>query len=496
MKKFFSVSLILLFAFFIVSCNSNNTNGNEDNNHNGDVGDNGDNEDMKPEITVLNNLSDYATEDTNDKLILSNDVASFEYTSSQPELYVIEDGIGRVNKIEQKHQKQEVTITVDVTYNDGTTDQKSKNIVVAPIVYPDMNINPIATYFNAGALSKYFPYSNYYQETGEIFSSSVRTELDMVYYAFANPSMDGTVRVGGNQYELLKPLKKDNVRVLLVIDGVGKASSDAFWANTSPSRIDNFVTNIMDLVDELGFDGVDIDWEPFNGGVDKNQMDELMRKLRSEMDERQDEGGTPYILTTALPGSGVQLATWYNINNIAEVADYINFMTYDFHHSTTLTHVTPVSKVVELIDYLKRVDFPLNKAIMGSGTYGKAYKVDQLGVDNPVNKTGKLTLISEVEPQGSFTSGTLYYQAIEELMKNPSYVENHVYNGDQLVGSYLYNKDEGIYITFESETSAKAKMDLIHQYPGMGIMQWSFAQDANNIIINHFIITRLLNQSQ
>lgn len=492
MKKIMLTSVLLLFGFIMVSCNRTETNDNNE----PPINEEDKNDDKEP-ITVLDDISDYATEETRENLVLESDLGTFTYTSSMPELYVIDNGVATVNKVEQNHREQTVEITVELERADGTKDTHSKEIVVGPIVYPEMNSTPIASYFNSGALSRYYPYSEHYQATGDVFTTLVKNEVDMMYYAFISPRADGTVSQGSPaDIAMLKQLKAHNVRVLLVVDGVSKASSDAFKSATRDDEsIANFVNNIMDVVELYGMDGVDIDWEPFNGGTVPDQLDQFMYALRAEMELRQAEGGSPYILSAALPASDVQLNMWYNLNNLAEVVDHINFMSYDFHHATTLVHVSPINAITRLIDHLKRIDFPLEKAIMGSATYGKAYRLDNKGIDNPYRSTGKLISIPEVEKQGSFASGTLYYQAIQELLKDPNYVIHHQYEGEQLNGSYIYNKTEGIYITFESETSAKEKMDIIHQYPGMGIMSWAYAQDANNVIMDSFIFQRLLNQS-
>lgn len=474
MKKILSIALLLLILLTLVSCNDNTT---------------------ITEKQVLDYISDYTDESTKDQLILKRNNIIYEYTSSKPELYVIKDGIGSINKIEQNHQVQDVTITVKTILSDGSTTTSSKDIKVAPIVYEDINDTPIATYFYTQAMGSYFMNSNHFKLDGDIFPELLRDNLDLIYYSFVMPRADGSLRIENPSYiEMVKDLKKDDVRVLFTIDGVSLRTSDAFKKVTeNETNINNFVTNLMDLVDAYGFDGVDIDWEPFTGGTIPDQLDALMIALRAEMNVRQAEGGTPYILSAAVPGHRGTIEPWFNMNNLGEVVDYINFMNYNMQSSGSASHQTPVNGrygVSTLIEYLETIDFPLNKVIVGSGSYGKAYQLDEIGIENPIGKKARGTSFPDLYNLGSFTSGTMYVGAIEALMTRDGYKEYHDYENGLLRGSYLYNRDLGIYVTYESITSATAKVDIIKEYEGMGIMTWAYSQDPNNYVVNALINAR------
>lgn len=445
---------------------------------------------------VLNSISSYATSKTKDNLILKNGDTTFKYISSNPDLYVIKESKAYVNKVYQTHQEQRVNVKIEIISKDGEKDFLEKDIIVGPIIYKDLNETPIATYFYTWAMSYYKRHSKHYNKTGNIFPNKIKENLDIIYYSFLRPHEDGTLVLEDKTYlEEVRNLKAHDVRVLFTIDGVSKKTSDVFKIVTSSKKnIDNFVKNILDLVDFYKFDGVDIDWEPFTGGVIPSQLDSFVVALKEEMNKRQHKNGTPYLLTLAVPGGRETLKKgWFNLDNLSSVADYINFMTYDLNDRNFTTHLTPVGfgGAKSLISYLKEINFPLNKVIIGSGAYGKSYQLIEKTRDNPLRKKASLVHLTDYVDLGSFKTGTLYIQAIEVLKKNHKYRQANDYDSTGLlIGSYLYNQEKGIYITYESKKSSQEKIKLINKYLGMGIMTWAYSQDANNYILNALINER------
>ncbi len=449
----------------------------------------------------LDSINSYMTEDTEINFLRETNVATATYKSSRPSLLVIEEDRVYINKALQGHQEQKVTVTVDITLNDGSYLTLHKDVTIGPVVYDDIVDTPVATYFYTQAMYHYRRYSEHYIETGEIFTDKMKENLDIVYYSFVTPKLNGTLEIENTGFLAeVRNLKKHGTRVLFTIDGVGEATGKVFTKLTSSKEsIDMFVKNIMDLVDRYYLDGVDIDWEPFHGGVIASQLDDFMIALRAEMNKRQAEGGSPYILSTAVPGSRYTLKPqWFNLETLFEVCDYINFMTYELQDRNSTTHHTSLSGgALDLINFLDRNNHPLNKVIIGSGGYGVAFKLNDVGTESPVGKAAQQTLITEYESFGSHASGTVFVYALELMMESDDYELYHDYGpGGVIKGSYLYNINEGIFISFESEYSAKEKVNMIKTFPGMGVMTWAFSQDANDYVLNALIDARNNNDEQ
>lgn len=449
--------------------------------------------------TIMNCISDVANTDTVDELILENEYVTVEWSSSNNDLYYFEDGYGKVNILNQTYKKQIIYVTANIKTNDGTNVTLSKEVTVNPIKFEELPKNPVATYFAVGALSAYKNNSDRYMKEKTIFSEKAKEVLDIVYYAFAYVDNGGNLLLGDESVlpEMME-LKKHNVRIVLVINGVSAQYSQIFKNLTSLANTRlKFINNIMDTVEKYKFDGVDIDWESAAGCyVEADKMNSLIKELRHEMNRRQDSGGSGYYLSCAIPGTSWGTATdRFDLKTISEYVDYINMMAYDLNNPDKTTHLSSMYTSSNDNGYGFGCDYavklyqnrgvPAEKIIIGSAGYGKAYKVSgtftgkypALGVD------GKLTIVPNVS--GSFDSGTLYGSAVTALMNSGKYEKYTEYNSSgKIVGSYLYSKTDSIFVTYESEEVIIAKYEYATNYEGMGIMSWCYTEDTSDNYIN------------
>ena len=99
-----------------------------------------------------------------------------------------------------------------------------------------------------------------------------------------------------------------------------------------------------------------------------------------------------------------------------------------------------------------------------------------------LNVAASLTQISGVT--GSFASGTIYYTGVQELLETEGYVKYTEKNGSNIVGSYLFNSTNNIYITYDSAEAVKAKCEYANSNNGMGVMVWAYGEDATDTIVD------------
>ncbi|HTA30966.1 MAG TPA: glycoside hydrolase family 18 protein, partial [Candidatus Cybelea sp.] len=110
---------------------------------------------------------------------------------------------------------------------------------------------------------------------------------------------------------------------------VGGASTEAdFLAATTAANLGAFVTNIINFMFSNGYDGVDLDWEPFNS-ADTTQYTNLVNALRVALN------GFPShkLLTVAAPAypeyGDSPTAEFAMLASVQGQFDQINIMTYD-----------------------------------------------------------------------------------------------------------------------------------------------------------------------
>jgi len=448
---------------------------------------------------VLSCISDVIDLDTEDILITKTDDYTVEWSSSNEQLLSLKDGVTKVSKIYQNHTEQVVTIEAKVTLNNNTIITLSKDVKVSPIVYNELPDTPVATYFQSGALSTYLNYSERYKKEGTIFSQKAKEVLDIIYFAFAYPTESGDIYIANmdSLVEVMK-LKETGTRVIMCISGVSGDGSKIFKTLTSdPTKRAKFVYNIVNTIDTYNFDGVDIDWESSSGAyVVAENMNNLMRDLRKKLDENQAKGGTPYYLSAAIPASSWGAASdRFDFATLNKYVDYINMMSYDLNNPEKATHLSPLYTSSYDKGYGFSVEYGVNlytsrgldkeKIIIGAAGYGKAYKITTPSSNTTypgIGSVATLTLLKDTP--GSYASGTVFLNGIEVLLKSGKYQKYIEYNNNKIVGSYLYNIEEQIVVTYDSEEVMSEKYKYAKNNNGMGIMCWAYTEDTQDSYIN------------
>ena len=253
---------------------------------------------------ALDCISDTLTSDSYDELVKNTKDYIITWNSSNEKLVYFENGYIRVSKVYQTHKKQTVTLSATVKFKDGTTVTSSKEVIVNPVKYKELSNTPVATYYQSTALSSYTSYSERYKQEKTLFSDKAKEVLDIIYFAFGHIDSNGNITLSdpGIVSELNK-LKENDVRVLVSIAGISTEGSNIFAILTSDeTKLNNFVNNIMNLIEKYNFDGVDVDWESTgDANVLSKGLNNLLKSLREEMNKRQDKDGSDYLLTVAIP---------------------------------------------------------------------------------------------------------------------------------------------------------------------------------------------------
>jgi chitinase len=115
-------------------------------------------------------------------------------------------------------------------------------------------------------------------------------------------------------------------KALVCVGGAGTESD--FLAATAPASLGAFVTNIVNFMSGNGYDGVDLDWEPFNS-ADTAQYTNLVVGLRAAL----NGFGAHKLLTVAAPAypedGDSPTAEFTMLASVQGQLDQINIMTYD-----------------------------------------------------------------------------------------------------------------------------------------------------------------------
>lgn len=372
--------------------------------------------------------------------------------------------------INPTYKQETVNVECQITLN-GEIFTFNKDVIVKAIVFEELS-NPVAGYF--------------YNTNITVLTEQTISQLDIVYYAFAQVSSNGGVSVQASAQlkklmnQALELRKTESMRFVLSIAGGATNFSNACRAIGTSKLADK----IIEIVLEYNMDGVDIDWEFPEDATDRERMLNLCEVLRLKLDAISDGTGSKYLVTAAIPSH--QSYTKFNLKKLNDVLDYVNMMSYDMNLAGKATHLCPLHRSiydggqygVSLgVEYFTKAGLDKEKIIVGAAFYGKAYKVT--GADMWPGQYPALGSSAELYNLQLSSSATVFYKYIyNNILTNNDYKR---YYDPKAQVPYLYNEKTKIFITYEDEESLYAKVDYAYEN-GFGIMFWEYGYDYNNIL--------------
>ncbi|XP_013411097.1 chitotriosidase-1 [Lingula anatina] len=323
-------------------------------------------------------------------------------------------------------------------------------------------------------------------------------------YAFANidveslslvPSLKVDVTEGdvtGN-YEKLNDLKKDHpeMRTLLSVGGAlaGTSGFDAV-SETLFSR-KKFSINVVKFLRRWKFDGLDVDWE-FPNLETKSKFTLLIQELRVTFDRHKEKNKPPLLLSAAVGVSETQITQSYEVHLIADLLDFINVMSYDFHGSWDNTKITGLNSPLfsrsardtkfdntlsVMISKVTFQDWALNrwiaagaqpeKLLLGVAAEGRTFTLadkTRTDIGSPFVSAGEAGAYTKTE-------GALAYFEICELVYKGV---TRRWDGVQQ-GPYLYR--DSLWVGYDSPRSVGIKSSYVMRKGLGGVMLWALDLD-------------------
>ena len=300
-----------------------------------------------------------------------------------------------------------------------------------------------------------------------------------------------------------------HLRVLLSVGGW-------IWSNrfsdvaATPAARQAFIASALELVRRHGLDGVDIDWEhPATGGIpciegkvchrsdDKENYVRLATELRSAFELAGKQAAGRHYLITIAAGAHASLTDDSDASpgwmvRLAAQLDWINLMTYDYrgvwdaeNGQLAPLYADPADPQRDKALYADatvtrflRAGVPAAKLVLGLPFYGYGWKQCAAGA-----RGDGLYQACQGAASGNDGSPTFTYR---HLLEQGYLVDGKGARGFQRYWNaasqvpYLYNRDSGVFISYEDAQSVAGKARYIRDKGLRGGMFWELSGDAHH----------------
>ncbi len=296
----------------------------------------------------------------------------------------------------------------------------------------------------------------------------------------ANPPLDTWNDDGGGGgepqlYGALKRfalLKRENRRLKLMLSIGGWTFSSHFWPSMSTQEgRECFARSAVGLLEDYGFDGLDIDWEYPQNAEQARALTELLRTVRRHLDEaagkRSGGARVHFPLTIACPAAPDKIST-LDVKGMDPLLDYWNLMLYDFAgswssvsgHQANLypSQSSEASGDAAIRAYLS-AGATRSKLVYGLPLYGRQF-AQTGGLGQPFEGTG----------EGGLGGGSWN-------LKDLPHDGARVVQDAQAGASYCYDERKRTLTSFDTRAVFEHKADYIQQQGLAGAMYWELGGD-------------------
>ncbi|ESK94735.1 glycoside hydrolase family 18 protein [Moniliophthora roreri MCA 2997] len=292
------------------------------------------------------------------------------------------------------------------------------------------------------------------------------------------------------QLYLLKMANR-NLKVMLSVGGWTYSQAGHFKFVTSPTSRDKFVQTAIQLIEDYGFDGVDIDYEYPETAQEGQGFADLLTSLRAALNDlAQRKGDTvPYQISAAV-AAGYKRYVNLVIPQMNAALDHWNLMAYDYA-GLWLTYADNQANLYggertntntdKAIKYYVASGADASKITMGMPLYGRAFENTD-GIGEPYSGIGP----------GTWEAGIYSYNVLPLAGAS-------VYENMTDVTSYSYDSAKKELVTYDTPNIVEAKTQYVNANGLAGTMFWELSSDkkgADNLVATAVSVLGPLDQTQ
>lgn len=312
-----------------------------------------------------------------------------------------------------------------------------------------------------------YAFANINKDSGEVALSDAWADVE-IHYEGDSWNDEGANLYGNFKAIYLLKKQNRNLKVLLSIGGWTYSPNFANVANANWRAA--FVHSSVKLVEDLGLDGLDIDYEYPKTPSDAQAYVDLLRELRGGLNHLAASKGRDqrqYQLTVAAPCGSSNMEILH-VHTMDQYLDFWNLMAYDFagswdplagHQANLYSAVQGGTSVDNAVRFYQSRGVHPSKLVVGMPLYGRAF-ANTDGIGAPYNGTG----------EGSWEAGMWDYKALPQ----PGAEE---INDHRLGASYSYDRNKRLLISYDTQAIVTQKAQYINQNALGGVMWWELDSD-------------------
>lgn len=279
---------------------------------------------------------------------------------------------------------------------------------------------------------------------------------------------------GNNLYGCLKQLYKiklanRNIKVMLSVGGWTYSQDGHYGFVTNAAARTQFVSSAVQLIEDYGFDGIDLDFEYPSSAEQGAGFGALFTELRSALNSLQSRKGdaTPYEISAAV-SAGQDNYQYLNVNTMDAALTYWNLMAYDYSGAWLTTVANQANlypdgynnvSTTAALDWYTSHGATLSKIVMGVPLYGRAFE-ETGGLGQSFNGIGP----------GTSEAGIYSYETLPLSGAT-------VYENSSSVASYSYDSSKREFVSYDTPSIAKTKAQYVASHGMAGTMFWELSTD-------------------
>ncbi|ORX84086.1 hypothetical protein BCR32DRAFT_291580 [Anaeromyces robustus] len=384
------------------------------------------------------------------------------------------------------------TIKKTTTTNKITTTKKTTTKKITTTTIDNSSINTYSA--NAGIVI-YLP--NYNLGSSNILDFDF-TNIDVVNYSFFRLNDNGEPYSTYNSvdfknkaiYYLNNDIKKKYPKLRTVLSFGGGSGSGNFGSvlNTD-AKIKTVAKNIKNIINELKFDGVDIDWEFPNNETEIKNLLTLLKKLRSYL-------GNNKILTISASASPskyqgysnkfVKYVNWFNIMTYNYAGSWHEYTGYNSPLYSPSKDLNGQKSCHETTSIYINEGVPASRLVIGGAFYGREWKVNS-STNNGYNQVGTTNGCGAP----GYTNGSWSYKALREqnILSSPKVATSpwiRTWHSD-VKSPTLFNPNTNRYISYDDTDSMCERAAYVKKNKFAGVMVWEVGLDYKRELLNRLI---------